>query len=140
IDHEAPLIRGENLLGRVFQIENAVVHHDDGFDERPLHMKARLSDDPDRLAESNHQSLLGLINSEQRAPRPTQHNDGGGHERADYIGFHRLPPVVDWGVWAGGRLRSSGSGRYGTTPPAPCPAESNMILSVPPNRRSMVSR
>jgi hypothetical protein len=51
--------------------------------------------------------------------------------------FHLLLPIC--GVCICGR--SSFSGRYGTTPLPPAFLEvSTMILSVPPNSRSMVSR
>src|SRR5262249_6112459 len=135
-----PLVGGEDLLGRVFQIEDTVVDRDDGIGKRDLHVKARLGNDPHWLAETNHQSLLGLINREQRPVRRKRQEDGNGHDCADKIGPHRPPPVVDCCAWAGGRFRSSGSGRYGITPDPPCPEESSMTLSVPPNRRSMVSR
>ena len=71
----------------------------DGIGQRDLHVKARLGNDADRLAETHHQSLLGLINREQRPVRRQRQDDGGGHDCADKIGFHRLPPpVVDCGA------------------------------------------
>src|SRR3984893_885623 len=140
VNYESPLIGSEDFLGRILQIEDAVVDGDDSVDNWNLHMKARLGNDPGWIAQANHQRLSGLIDSEQRPVRHDQQDRGGDYDSADKIDLHRLPPVVVGDGWVGGRLRSSGSGRYGTTPLLPCPAESRMILSVPPNRRSMVSR
>src|SRR5262249_7028787 len=140
INHETPLIGREDFLGCVLEIKDAVVDRDNGVDNRVLHVKTRLGDDPHRFAEANNQRLPGLIDGEQRSVRCNQQERDDDQESAEKIELHRLPPVVGCGGWAaGGRLRSSGSGRYGTTP-LPCPDESKMTLSVPPNRRSMVSR
>src|SRR6266496_6352438 len=69
----------------------------------------------------------------QIEPIPRRHHDNTAGE----TGLYLLLPVC--GVWACGR--SSFKGRYGTMLLPPAFFEvSTMILSVPPNSRSMVSR
>src|SRR4029077_1842326 len=68
------LARGDHLLRRRFDGENALVDIDDGVDERDLGVQSRLGDDAHRLAEPHYQSLLGLINGEEGAVGDDQHN------------------------------------------------------------------
>ena len=48
-------------------VEDTLVDLDHGVDQRELHVQARLSDLPDRLAEAYNQRLTRLIDREQRA-------------------------------------------------------------------------
>ena len=99
-------------------------------------MQSRLRHHAHGLAQAYDQRLAGLVDREQRPIGDDQrHDDDGGDNAANEIESHRAAPVCG-GAGGCGRRESWSSGRYGTTP-AP---ESMMILSVPPNSRSMVSR
>ena len=91
-------------------------------------MQARLVDDPDRLAEIQHQGLLGLAHGEERTAR--HHEDEGGERRRDIPAEpHGLPPNAAPAL-------SAPSGSTGSTP---APDLSMMVLSAPARTDSMVS-
>ena len=93
--------RGDHLLRRLLDGENALVDIDHAVDERHFHVKSGLGDDAHRIAEPDHQRLSGLINGEKGAVaddgRDQEHY--GGHA-ADETEFHGLPPVVASGAGA----------------------------------------
>ena len=120
IDDEPLLVGADHFLRRILEIENALVDVDDAVDERPFEVQAGLGDGPHGIAEAHHQRLTGLLHREQR--KIGEHDDDdredGEDAAGDIVVSHRAPPAD--GVGAGepvvGRLRNSGSGRYGTTP------------------------
>ena len=75
VDDEPLLVGDDDLLGRRLEIEQAVVVEDDVLDERPLDLQAGLANDPPRLAELQHQRLLGLVDDEERAHREDAADD-----------------------------------------------------------------
>ena len=81
IDHEPLLVGGDHLLRRVFQIEDALVDADHAVDQRHLEVQARLGDDAHRLAEPDHQRLLGLIDREQRRIADDQRDEDEDERR-----------------------------------------------------------
>ena len=121
--HEAPLGSEE--------IEDAIVDSDDAVDKGHLYVDPRLAHDTDRITKPHDQRLLRLVDHEYGAIR---YNDGSEDQSDGDSHLHWLPPVV------GARRVKSLSGSTGTTPPLLSLPESMMIFSVPPNKRSMVSR
>ena len=86
----------------------------------------------DRLAEAQHQRLLGLRHGEQGAADgddADKKRDGEREEKARSLICGLL-----------GRARKAGSGTKGVTPPPPFDGSSRMTLSAPPSTRSIVSR
>ena len=79
----------------VFEIEDALVDGDHAVDQRHLEVQAGLGDDADRLAEPDHERLLGLIDGEQR--RVAEHDRGDEEGRAAtppaIPSSHRAPPL-----------------------------------------------
>ena len=61
-------------------------------------MKARLCDDSNRLTETDHHRLLGLIDGEQRPERGNQQHEQKTDEDTDQMSSHRAAPVVGWFV------------------------------------------
>jgi hypothetical protein len=100
IDHQPLLVGSDDLLGRVFVIEDALVDIDDAVQERDLEVQSRLRDHAERLAQAHHQRLVGLIDRKQGAVGNDQrHEHESSKDTAGDIEPHRLPPVC--GVWAG---------------------------------------
>ena len=66
VDHEPLLVAQDQLDRRRVEIEHALVEILDLLDERHLEVQARVLDDVDRVAELQHQRLLGLMDGEQR--------------------------------------------------------------------------
>ena len=139
IDHEPLLVGGDDLLRLRLEVENALIDVDHAVDQRELHVEPGLGDDTHRLAEPDDQRLLGLMHGEQAAIAQERQKDrDDDQDTAGKTEPHREPPVVPVaGPGAPCRRGNSLSGRYGTTPDPP---GSRMILSAPPNTRSMVSR
>ena len=103
VDHQPLLVRGDDFLRRIFQIENALVDRDHGVDERRLEVQAGFGDDAHGLAEPDHQHLFGLRDREDRAV--ADDDDDKQQDQGDNAcngGPHRVPPCC----WlAGGRRR-----------------------------------
>src|SRR5262249_53136765 len=117
---------------RRFKIEDTLVDADDSVDDRELEIKSGLAHHADRFAEPHDERLMGLINRENRGVGDDDREDSQGKRSTP---LHWLPPVC------GGRRVNSLRGSTGTTPLLVLSLPgSRMILSVPPNRRSMVSR
>src|SRR4029077_11632900 len=57
--------RGNHLLRRSLDVENALVDIDDALDELKFDVETRLDDDAARFAQSHDQSLPGLIDGEE---------------------------------------------------------------------------
>src|ERR1700724_2376841 len=130
--------RGNHLLRRRLDVENALVDIDDALDKRNFDVETRVGDDAPRFAQSHDQSLPGLIDGEEAAiadEKRDEQQDGGGGARETHS--HGVPPGFGAGCCC--RVRSP-SGRYGTTPGPPCGPVSMIVLSVPPRTCSMVSR
>ena len=66
VDHEALLVGGDHLLRRGVDVEDALVEIFDVLDERDLVVEPGVLDLALRLAEFEHQRLLGLVDGEQR--------------------------------------------------------------------------
>lgn len=84
-------------MGRL-DVENAIVEEDHILDEGNFEMQAGLGDEPaagDRLAESQHQRLLGLGDGEQRAARRDQREKGEDNAEKSQRTFHLRPPCVE---------------------------------------------
>jgi hypothetical protein len=108
IHHEPLLVRRDDFLRRVVEVEDALVDIDHVVDQRDLVVQPRSGDDVDRLAEANDQGLAGLVDREQRAVRDNQrNNDERGDEAANQVQSHRAPP----GCCGCGRRCNSLSGR-----------------------------
>ena len=60
VDDEPLLVRRDDFKRRRIEIENALVEDFDIVDQWQLGVEAGRQDDPNRLAEAKHQSLLGL--------------------------------------------------------------------------------
>src|SRR5215210_5125836 len=133
VDHEPLLVGGIHFLRWRFQVEDALVDRDHGIDQRDLRVQPRLGYGPHRLTKADHDGLMRLIDAEEGAIGEQQSRDGeNGKYAAGKTEPHGWAPC--------GRRVNSFKGRMGTTPPPPVPAPSTMILSVPPNSRSIVSR
>src|SRR5262249_30625244 len=138
VDHQALLIGGDQLLRRRLEVEDALVDVYDAVDKRVFDVQAGIGNDADRIAQLDHDCQFPLVHGEQRAvAHDDQQQDQDGDDAAGKTDPHRVPPVGA-GVPAGLCVNSL-SGRYGTTPGPPTPG-SRMILSVPPNSRSIDSR
>ena len=104
VDDEPLLVRGDDLLGRSVEGEDALVETFHFLNERDLHLESRLPHHPFGVAELQHQRLLGLMDGKQRAGG--DYAEGGHGDRHDHQGstVHRSPPP--WRL-----LFSSSSGR-----------------------------
>ena len=81
VDLEALVVGGEHFEIRALDVEDAVVEGDDVLDQRELEVQARLGDEAaagDRLAEAQHERLLGLVDGEQRAAGDARWRSAGG--------------------------------------------------------------
>jgi hypothetical protein len=66
VNNKTLLVRGDHLLRRRVEIEQALVEERDVLDERNLEIQTGLGHEPLRLAELENERLLGLIDREQR--------------------------------------------------------------------------
>ena len=98
VNHEPALIGSEHFLGRVLEIENALVDIDNRVEHGQLHVKAWLCDGSNRLTETDHQRLLGHRDLEQRPERGNQQDEQKTDEDTDQMSSHRAAPVVGWFV------------------------------------------
>jgi hypothetical protein len=72
------ILGDQHLLARIVEGENALVDVDDGVDERDFGVQARLADEvAHRLAEAQHQRLLGRIDGEERVAGDDDRHDNG---------------------------------------------------------------
>ena len=83
VDLDARVVGGQHLLVRRFQVEDLVRRQDHVLDQRQLEVQPRIGDEAaaaDRLAEAQHQRLLGLRDLERAGQRQEQRDDDGGHD------------------------------------------------------------
>ena len=138
--HLQPLVVGrQHFLLRQFQIEDAIVDQDHGFDPGQLEVNARLGDEAGRLAEAQDQRLLGLAHLEEGGEAQRQRERAGGEK--ENAQAHHWPPsgwLDNWPLGPGCGGKAPFMGSSGSTGRAP--ARSSKILSPLASTRSMVSR
>ncbi len=134
VDHEPLLVGGDHFLARSVDVENALIEELHVLNERNLVLQARVGDDALRLAEFEHQRLLGLAHGEQREVGDERGDAEDNRKDREGAAVHGC--VSCGSAWEG-LVVNSESGRNGTTPgPA---LSSTITLSASPSTFSMVS-
>ena len=114
--HFEPLVvGGENLLLRQFEIEDALVHINDGFDQRPFEMQAGFGDEAASGAGSPKRSSracsIWLIRRSEDSAEDQQ-DQGAMARSAVRLGlFMAWPPGGGFGLGSKGASGSSGGAR-----------------------------
>jgi len=98
VDHQAPLIRGDDLERRGIEVEDALLEIDHVVDQRQLIVDARLIfarliDRANRIAKAQDQRLLGLVDDENaEIERDADRDDDGEAKPTEDAASHWLPP------------------------------------------------
>jgi hypothetical protein len=79
VDHEALLIAQDHLLRLGIEVQHAPIEIDGVLNERNFYVQAGVLNHPLRIAELQHQRLLGLVHREQGAE---QEHENDRRERA----------------------------------------------------------
>ena len=67
VHHKPFLIGRDDLLGRIFEIDDSLFDINDAVHDGDLEVQPRLGDHAHRLAKAYHKRLVGLINCEHSA-------------------------------------------------------------------------